>query len=1100
MLELRDILKDYVSGNNVTHALKGVSVQFRKNEFVSILGASGCGKTTLLNIIGGLDRYTSGDLLIMGKSTKEYKDRDWDTYRNHSIGFVFQTYNLIAHQNILKNVELALTISGVSKEERRERAYKVLKVVGLEGMEKKKPNQLSGGQCQRVAIARALINNPEILLADEPTGALDSETSIQIMDLLKEVASDRLVIMVTHNPDLANKYSTRIINMKDGLLIHDTNPYDGKDEEFEQKVEKSPENPANSEEKPQNSKGKKKQTSMSIWTSIGLSTSNLLSKLKRTILVTIAGSIGIVGVSAVLAASRGVKDYIKDLQNDMLSSYPITIAEESVDYTALISGLSNQQTREKFEFDPKNPKVGVDSMISYLMDTYKDMTNVKTNTIDDKLISYIKGMPEEQLGSMKFNYGIDPTNNIFGKWKGVQKTDIKEEEKYYSFNGLTQRYIAELKTVAGFGEYATFVDLFTSFMDSLPEENDYINEQYEVIAGDPYNPGLDDLVLVVDQDTTLTDVLLAQMGVFEHDDFLNVAICAIEEQKLKATPEYEKMSTEAKEAAIAEVRAEHPYTRAFTYDQLLNRDFYYFPQDTIYHDNSHVADDKLTISMNFILLDGSAFKRFVSLSFTSLLGYNLLYGTTVYEEDGDYKTDTVACLNMRQLTDKDFVVNSKNDLYGSWFAFSLTDLASLDGIEDKSYEDIISVITPMVKFRFDVNKTDINQIKYYSSFTDTTPDLVNKVNWEEVQEAVSGYSYEAIADPSWIQNPSQSGINGRKMRISSILRLKDSKSFGSLSRGLYYSKAFGDKFMDDSKDAIVTNALKEHMSKEASRSSVYTKAYVTFPYFDHGVDAQVIRPNGYASTLNADLGTSFSDIFAGFTGSNAQEKNETHLRSLCGDKAIVIKEENGDYKDTEFKRLPKSISIYPKSFEGKDEITNYLDDWNSEKVLTIDNEDYTKSQRDDLTYSDTISLIVSVIDSFIDAITVALVVFTSLSLVVSCFMIAVITYISVVERIKEIGVIRSLGGRKRDVAGLFIMENFMTGLFSGVFGIVVTYLVQVIVNAILVVKFGLAIIKLTIPTALLMIGISVALSVLSGLIPSQSAAHKDPVVALRSNE
>ena len=424
MLELRNIVKDYVSGNNVTHALRGISVNFRTNEFVSILGPSGCGKITTLNIIGGLDRYTDGDLLINGKSTKEYTDRDWDTYRNHSIGFVFQTYNLISHQNILKNVELALTISGVSKEEREKRAYEALRIVGLEGMEKKKPNQLSGGQCQRVAIARALINNPEILLADEPTGALDSETSIQIMELLKEVAKNRLVIMVTHNPDLANAYSTRIIRMVDGLLTDDSNPFDGVEN-----IEKSPEISENSQEKQEISKGKKKQSSMSIWTAIGLSTSNLLSKMKRTVLVTIAGSIGIIGVSAVLGVSRGVKDYIKDLQTDMLSSYPLTVAEESVDYSKLMTGLNNQEVKDKFEFDPKNPKVGVDSMISYLMTAYGDMTNVKTNTIDDKLMSFIRDIVKEEKIVTRENYAIDPTNNIFGKWKD-QTTGT---QNYYSF-------------------------------------------------------------------------------------------------------------------------------------------------------------------------------------------------------------------------------------------------------------------------------------------------------------------------------------------------------------------------------------------------------------------------------------------------------------------------------------------------------------------------------------------------------------------------------------------------------------------------------------------------------------------------------------------
>ena len=1090
MLELRNIVKDYVSDNYVTHALKGVSVTFRKNEFVSILGASGCGKTTLLNIIGGLDRYTSGDLLILGKSTKEYKDRDWDTYRNHSIGFVFQTYNLIAHQNIIKNVELPLTISGVSKEERKQRAYEALKLVGLEGMEKKKPNQLSGGQCQRVAIARALINNPEILLADEPTGALDSETSIQVMDLLKKVASDRLVIMVTHNPELADKYSTRIINMKDGLLIHDSDPYDGKAEEKVKNIEKSPENPENSGENVDLSKGKKKKTSMSIWTSIGLSTSNLISKMKRTVLVVIAGSIGIIGVSTVLAASRGVKDYIKDLQNDMLSSYPISVAEENVDYTSLISGLNNQQTREKFQFDPKDPKVGVDSMISYLMDTYKDMTNVKTNTIDEKLVSYIKDMPKDHVGSLKFNYGIDPTNNIFGKWKATET----EEDKYYSFNGLTQRYIAELKTVSGFGEYATFVDLFTSFMGELPEENNYISDQFDVIAGNPYNPGVNDLILVVDQDTTLTDVLLAQMGVFDHDDFLNVAICAIKEQELKATKEYEKMSAAEKEAAIAKVREEYKYTRAFTYDQLLNRDFYYFTQDTIYHKNDHVADDKVTLQLSFTITDGDGLKTYLSLSSQSLFGFNLLYGSWLERTDSGFVDTDVACVNLGKLSTP---LKEKIDLGGTWLGFSVEDL--------RNYYSNLPELLSHQKFELNLtpNETTIVSADFKNTETaekTTGIPFVDNTNIKKVTQPVEGYSYEAIADDSWISNPSQPGVDGSKMKISSILRLKEGKKFGSLSRGLYYSKAFGDKYRNDSKDAIVSDALKKHMNSSdvTVRTTVFNKAYVTFPYFDHA--ELVIKKDGYASTLNTDLYSSFTDLFAGFMGSDSQEKNASHLRSLCGYKAVVKHNEQGIWSGVEFKELPKSISIYPKSFEGKDEVTKYLDIWNTDEVLTINGSQYTKAQRDDLSYSDTISLIAAVIDTFIDAITIALIVFTSLSLVVSCFMIAVITYISVVERIKEIGVIRSLGGRKRDVAGLFVMETFMTGLFSGVFGVIVTYIIQVIVNIILNAQFGLAIIKLTIPTALLMIGVSVVLSVLSGLIPSQSAAHKDPVVALRSNE
>ena len=1079
MLELRKITKDYVSGNNVTHALKGISVNFRKNEFVSILGQSGCGKTTTLNIIGGLDRYTTGNLLINGKSTKEYKDRDWDTYRNHSIGFVFQTYNLIAHQNILKNVELALTISGVSKAERRQRAYDVLKIVGLEGMEKKRPNQLSGGQCQRVAIARALINNPEILLADEPTGALDSETSVQIMDLLKEVASDRLVIMVTHNPVLAHKYSTRIITMSDGLLTADTNSFDGKEEKTKEKPEKS-------SEKPVISKGKKKKTSMSLLTSMGLSLSNLVSKMKRTVLVTIAGSIGIIGVSAVLAASHGVKEYIKDLQNDMLSSYPISIAEESVDYTALITGLNNQNNREKFQFDPNNPKVGVDSMISYLMSAYSDLTNVKTNTIDEKMIIFIEEMPKDNVCAIKYNYAIDPTNNIFGKWKD-QKSNT---EDFISFNGLTQRYIAELMTVEGFSEYANFVDLFTSFMSELPDERDYILDQYDVIAGE-YSTNEDDLVLVVDQDTTLTDVVLAQTGVFDHDSFINIANCAIGEKKVKENPEYDTQAK--KDEAIVKVREENPYQRDFSYDELVGREFYYFPQDTIYSKDDHVADDKVTISLNFSILDAGNLDTFVTLSFQSYAGYNLLFGTAIQKDGSSYATSTIACVNMELLQTND-PVDDKTDLKGTWYAFEPADLVGAD------VSNPMSLLTK-VKFLFTISD-DAESIAFQKTIMSAPQpipvDGVSTMEWTETPDPVTGYSYPAIAKDEWRNDLNTS--KGMKMKISSILRLKESKNFGSLSRGLYFSKAFGDKYTKDSENATtVTKAMKEHINGKLTHTSEFNQAYVKFPYYDYKV--KTMKNDGYASSLNGDLSSSFSDLFAGFTGLvDYSETNSVHLRSLCGYKAITVNNEEGEYDHTDFKHLPREISIYPKSFEAKDSITDYLDKWNSDEILTLNGVEYTKAQRDDLTYSDTISLIVSVIDTFINAITIALVVFTSLSLVVSCFMIAVITYISVVERIKEIGVIRSLGGRKGDVASLFIMENLMTGLFSGVFGIVMTYILQIIVNAILVAKFGLAIIQLTIPTALMMIGISIGLSVLSGLIPSQSAAHKDPVVALRSNE
>ena len=1063
MLELRNIVKDYVGGNNVTHALKGISVNFRRSEFVSILGQSGCGKTTTLNIIGGLDRYTKGNLLINGKSTKQYKDRDWDTYRNHSIGFVFQTYNLITHQNILKNVELALTISGVSREERRQRAYQVLKIVGLEGMEKKKPNQLSGGQCQRVAIARALINNPEILLADEPTGALDSETSVQIMDLLKEVSTDRLVIMVTHNPDLANKYSTRIITMSDGLLTSDSNPFDGKEEKTQEKPKNSQKNAVNSDlqEVKKFTKGKKKKSSMSLLTSMGLSLSNLLSKMRRTVLVTIAGSIGIIGVSAVLGVSRGVKDYIADMENDMLSSYPISIAEESVDYTSLMTGLNNRDVKDKFQFDPENPSVGINSMIEYLMTAYSDITKVKTNYIDDNLLDYVNNIPEDAAAVIKYNYGIDVTNNIFGDWKENKDAAPKQ----YSLNGLTQSYIQELKTVDGFDEYATYVNLFTNFMREMPNSKEYILDQYDVIAGEEPNLGENDLVFVVDKDTTLTDIILAEMGIFNHDEFLNIAIRAINVQKIKNDDE---MPDAQKEEEINKIIEDTYYTPEFKYEELLSRKYKYFPQEKIYQKGTVQTDN---VKVNVIKSDftGALTLDYDDFSDTLIGQYrDLSYPETVLSPWQ---------LTFHRTSDPSTSTDPLEKPVGRWttnFTNSLNET-----------------------FKFDLNLENPMAVLTINEVDDVY--MGRMINYE----TFNGYYYKAEVQESYGE--------GTEMQVKSILRLKDSKQFGCLSSGIYYSNAFAEKFIKDSTQstALVTEAMKEHIGSAAEKESAFN-AYVEFDFKNHrkkDAEGNPINQTTCASSLNGDVSFSISDLLSALTGTNNISVDITHLRSLAGLKTTLAYYDGSDEIDksnTTFNKIPQSISIYPSSFEAKDKVTSHLDKWNDEGPLAITKNGETryveKEDRHELTYTDTISLIVSVIDTFINAITIALVVFTSLSLVVSCFMIAVVTYISVVERIKEIGVIRSLGGRKGDVASLFIVETLMTGLFSGVFGIVMTYILQIIVNAILVAKFGIPIMHLTVLTALMMIGISIALSVLSGLLPSQSAARKDPVVALRSNE
>ena len=586
MLRLVNIKKNYeMKYQDPVRALRGVSLNFRRNEFVAILGPSGCGKTTLLNIIGGLDRYSDGDLIIKNKSTKNYTDRDWDTYRNHSVGFVFQAYNLIGHQTISKNVELALTIAGISRKERKERAYAALEKVGLKGMEKKRPNQLSGGQMQRVAIARALVNNPEILLADEPTGALDSETSVQIMDLLKEVAEDRLVIMVTHNPELAEKYATRIVNMFDGVITGDSHPFNGKDAPtrtayrcpkcgtiIRQQLSRCPKCGVQaSYPDEENSNSKKKKSSMSFLTATSLSIANLFSKSKRTILVAIAGSIGIFGVSTVLAASTGVRGYIDSMQDDMLSSYPLQIQEETVDYTSLMTGLYADSDSKIADFDITT-RVGLNSMIDYLMDKYTDLTSVKTNVINDDLVQFVKEIPEEYLSATSFSYGIDPTNNIFAEWDATVAQDSNgnpvREKVNISLNGLTQRYIAELTTVEGFGQYATYVDLFTDFMKLLPDglngdgvfdEKDYayIRSQYDLLGNSRFPENENEIMLVVESDTTLTDLVFAQLGYYHEEDLMNIA--------QKAIRKYASDRTE--EETDEYLDNKFPYPKSYTYDE-----------------------------------------------------------------------------------------------------------------------------------------------------------------------------------------------------------------------------------------------------------------------------------------------------------------------------------------------------------------------------------------------------------------------------------------------------------------------------------------------------------------------------------------------------
>ena len=889
MLVLKDIVKDYRAGDEVVHALKGVSINFRKNEFVSILGPSGCGKTTMLNIIGGLDRYTTGDLVINGKSTATFKDRDWDVYRNHRIGFIFQSYNLIPHQTILGNVELALTIAGADKETRVKKAKQALDRVGLKGQYNKRPNQLSGGQCQRVAIARALVNDPEILLADEPTGALDSETSVQIMNLIKEISGERLVIMVTHNPELAKEYSTRIVRLLDGEIIEDTRPYSLEEETNESRDEvavlSSAGDGVGGENESKTAANKKERAKMSFFTAFKLSARNLISKKGRTMLVGFAGSIGIIGVAMVLAFSAGIKGYVKSMQDDMLSGNPITITETAYDLNAINNLMSKEQKKEIV----KQPnRAYVNGMVEYLAktnDTFEALF-VK-NEITADYIDYVKDMPVEYYSAMKFGYGLDLNNNIYTNMK---KT-VDDDGESISISALTSSYVKLLEQTR-FKDNAKYVTALIPSFEQAPNNADYINSQYDVTG--KIATEKNEVMLVLDKNDELYDVLLARLGIYPQENFLNLIY--------KVDESHKSFYDETKEI------------NSFSFDELLSKTFTYYTNDQVY-------------------------------------------------------------------------IETNNPL--------------------------------------------------------------NPFTYNFLGKDVSG--------------------DGLELKVVGILQPKKDISYGCLTSGVYYTEAFTDYVLNAEKDSKISAyvaALDENETvSQQMILGLYSGSLITYDYvYTYGDEENKTYTSGVSFMSSNGLTMSFGSSSKGL---DYGEIKNNIIRAVGGN------------------NLANSVTIYPVSFDSKNLVTDYLDKWN---------EDHSK-----ITYTDTLSLIISLINTMINVVSYALVGFTSVSLVVSTVMIGIITYVSVVERIKEIGVIRSLGGRKKDVSHLFNAETFIIGLLSGVIGVAVTYLLSGIVNAVLESLTQIPnLAALPVYQAVMMIALSVLLTLISGLIPARSAAKKDPVVALRT--
>lgn len=880
MLKLNEIKKDYSVGDTKVHALKDITLSFRKSEFVSILGPSGCGKTTMLNIIGGLDHYTSGDLIIDNVSTKNYSDRDWDTYRNHRVGFIFQSYNLIPHQTILENVELALNISGVEKKERTRRAKRALDKVGLKGQYNKKPNQLSGGQCQRVAIARALVNDPEILLADEPTGALDSETSVQIMDLIKEIANECLVIMVTHNPELAEKYSTRIIKLLDGKVLSDSNPFDEKIEE---------DNPLPVKKKPS------KKSKLSFWSAFKLSAKNLYSKFKRTFMVCLAGSIGIIGVASVLAVSTGVTGYINNMQNDMLSGNPITISEETINLSALMSASGKANTREALKKSAENGKVNIDFMVDYLIERSGDLSSFRvSNDITQDYIDFVKTMPKDYYSAISTEYGLNLSNNLYTNYNFENA-----ENQKISITTAQEIYTAMLNNTPRYESFAQYISLYTEdFMQAIPDE-DFIMTQYDMVAGSKFATEKDEIMIVLSDENALTDLLLAQFGYYSQAEFFNVV--------------YQATNSQDYDTSI-------PWRDNFSYDEILGKTFTWYPNDVVF------------------------------------------------------------------------------------------------------------------------------------SETPTNPAIP--------------FTYNAYAQDSW---------EGIDLKITAILTPKKDISYGCLESGFYYTEKLTNEIINNSLQSKIVKYLLDNDYDSYNSYHMKDKALYQGITYDF-----TFSLNDKSYSEKGLIGSSSSMSL--FTGSdNSIDVYTLSLREIGGI------------------NMPNTIKIYPKDFNLKDEVTNYLNTWNSEESIIIGDKTLLASDREDIEYTDNLSIVIGLVNNLVNIVTTALVAFTALSLVVSTVMVAIITYVSVMERVKEIGVIRSLGGRKRDVSSLFIAETFIIGSISGIIGIGITYILSAIINLIVGNMFGIyTIASLPFTTALIMIAISIMLTLISGLIPARLAAKKDPVEALRS--
>lgn len=1066
MLQITDICKQYKTGNFIQKALDHVSLNLRDNEFVAILGPSGSGKTTLLNIIGGLDRYDSGDLIINGISTKKYKDRDWDSYRNHTIGFVFQSYNLIPHQTILSNVELALTISGVSKAQRREKAIDALTKVGLGQQIHKKPNQLSGGQMQRVAIARALVNDPDILLADEPTGALDSETSIQVMDLLKEVAKDRLVVMVTHNPELAKEYATRIVTLKDGVILDDTNPY-----HVESCV-------------PQHRNMGK--TSMSLLTSLSLSFNNLKTKKGRTFLTSFAGSIGIIGIALILSLSNGVNTYIQTIEEDTLSEYPLQITSTGIDMSSMLVDDTKKTTSKN------------DVQVANMMTTM--FSKIGSNDLQS-LKKYIQEHPQQLK---KDSNAIEYTYNITPQIYSIKNDSYRQVNPDKTFSSL------------GMGSSTSSNSMMSTMMStdvfkSMPKKTSLFSSQYDVKAGH-WPKKYNECVVVLTSSGKISDMMAYTLGLRDSSELDKMVQQFANEEDVKVTLKNDDYS--------------YQDIMNSSFKLVKSSDYYeYDEQYQVYKDKS--SDQEY---MNQLVQNGEDIKIVGIVQpkddqNATMLSTGIYYPSSLIDHliNESSKTQIVQA----QLNNKNTNIFTNNAFEDKNTQF---DLSSLFTIDQNKIQSAFKFNTQALQLDFSSFNNELTQLSLPSL---DMQQILNQIQFNVTSDQINhlastllnGYlEYEKNHPEANINQATQEFINylqtdqAKKVIEEQIKKyIEDGIDQDEMQKIINavlddYKKQLGENDLDITK---INEYLMSYLNSQEAKNILTQE--MTSIIQSTNIEAQISQimsqymqssMQGLSSTIQKGLQQSMSSLSSSMANAfqfdsgvfaDAMKINgdENDFMSIL---SSMMTSEQDSY-DNNMKKLgyadfkkPASISIYPKNFESKEKVIHFLDTYNHKME---------KTNQDDkvITYTDFVGTLMSSVTDIVNVISYVLVAFVGISLVVSSIMIGVITYISVLERKKEIGILRAIGASKRNISQVFNAETFIIGLFAGLIGIIITLLALIPANIVIHNIADTTAVNASLPpvAGIVLIILSVILTLVGGIIPSKKAAKEDPVTALRTD-